>query len=71
MKTDLNELWSDRLTEILIANPSKLNFLQEVLHGDIQRLKYDLGDMHILTLNIKEDIDFQIGINVKVNPGKI
>jgi hypothetical protein len=70
MKTDLNELWSDRLTEILIANPSKLNFLQEVLHGDIQRLKYDLGDMHILTLNIKEDIDFQIGINVKVNPGK-
>jgi hypothetical protein len=71
MKTDLNELWSDRLTEIFIANPSKLNFLQEVLHGDIQRLKYDLGDMHILTLNIKEDIDFQIGINVKVNPGKI
>jgi hypothetical protein len=70
MKTDLNELWSDRLTEILIANPSMLNFLQEVLHGDIQRLKYDLSDMHILTLNIKEDIDFQIGINVKVNPGK-
>jgi hypothetical protein len=70
MKTDLNELWSDRLTEIFIANPSKLNFLQEVLHGDIQRLKYDLGDMHILTLNIKEDIDFQIGINVKVNHGK-
>jgi hypothetical protein len=31
-------LWSDRLIEILIANPSKLHFEQEVLRGDLQRL---------------------------------
>jgi hypothetical protein len=31
----LKELWSDRLIEILIPNPSKLHFGQEVLHGDI------------------------------------
>jgi hypothetical protein len=60
----LNKLWLGRLIEILIANPSKLR-------GDLQRLDYDLGDMNTLTLNIKEDIKFQRGINVKVNPGKI
>jgi hypothetical protein len=70
MKTDLSELWSDRLIEILIANPSKLHFGQEVHHGDLQRLYYDLGDMHTLTTNIKEDIEFQRGINVKLNPEK-
>jgi hypothetical protein len=56
---------SDRLIEILIANPSKLDFEQEVLHCDIQGLDYDLGDMHTLTLMIKEDIEFQIGLIVK------
>jgi hypothetical protein len=66
----LNELWSDRrLIEILIANPSKLHFAQEVLHGDLQRLDYDLGDMHTLTFKIKEDIEFQRGINIQLNPG--
>jgi hypothetical protein len=34
-QTDLNELWSDRLIENLIPNPSKLHFGQEVLHGDL------------------------------------
>jgi hypothetical protein len=65
----LNELWSDRLIEILIANQSKLHFRQEVFHGDLQRLYYDLGDMHTITLKIKEDIEFQRGINVELNPG--
>jgi hypothetical protein len=65
----LNELWLDRQIEILSANPSKLHFGQEVIHGDIQRLKYNLGDMHTLILNIKEDIKFQNGINIKLNPG--
>jgi hypothetical protein len=51
-KNYFNELWSDRLIEILIANPSKLYFGQEVLHGDLKRLYYDLGDMHTLTLKI-------------------
>jgi hypothetical protein len=67
----LNELWSDRLIEILIANLSKLHFRQEVLHCDLQGLDYDLGGMHILTSQIKEDIEFQRGINVKLNPGKV
>jgi hypothetical protein len=51
-KNYFNELWSDRLIEILIANPSKLYFGQEVLHGDLKRLDYDLGDMHTLTLKV-------------------
>jgi hypothetical protein len=29
-----------------------------------------MGDMHMLTLKIKKDIEFQIGINVKLNPEK-
>jgi hypothetical protein len=41
-----------------------------VLHGDLQRLGYDLDDIHTLTLKIKEDIKFQRGINVKLNPEK-
>jgi hypothetical protein len=69
MKTDLNELWSDRLIEILIVNPSKLHFGQEVPHGELQRLDYVLGDMNTLTLKIKKVIEFQRGINVKLNPG--
>jgi hypothetical protein len=38
----LKELWSDRLIEILIANPSKLHFGQEVLYGDLVQ-KYPLS----------------------------
>jgi hypothetical protein len=55
-KTDLNELWSDRLIEILIANLSKLHFGQEVLHCDLQGLYYELGDMHTPYPNIEEDM---------------
>jgi hypothetical protein len=51
-------LWSDRLIEILIANPSKLYFGQEVLRCDLQGFGYDMGDMHTLTPQIKEDIEF-------------
>jgi hypothetical protein len=65
----LTQLWSDRLLEILIANPSKLHFGQGLSNGDFQRLDYDLGDRYTLTLKIKEDIEFQLGINVKLNPG--
>jgi hypothetical protein len=66
-KTNLNELWSDRLIEILIANPSKLHFGQGVLHCDLPGLYYDMDDMHTLTPQIKEDIEFQRGINVKLS----
>jgi hypothetical protein len=64
----LTELWSDRLLEILIANPSKLHFGQGLLHVYLERFNYDMGDMNILTLKIKEDIEFQRVMNVKVNP---
>jgi hypothetical protein len=66
----LNEVWSDRIIEMFIANPSKLYFGQEFLHGDLQRLDYDLGGMHTLPPQIKEDIEFQRGLVVKLNPGK-
>jgi hypothetical protein len=66
----LNELWSDRLIEILIPNPPELHYGQGVLYGDIQRLYYDMGDMYLLTPKIKEDIEFQRGIIVKLKPGK-
>jgi hypothetical protein len=64
----LNELQYDRLIEILIANPSKLHIGHEVLHGHLQRLDYDLGDRYTLTPKIKEYIEFQKGIIVKLKP---
>jgi hypothetical protein len=53
MKTDLNKLWSDRLIEILIPNGLELHFGQRLLHGDLQRLYYDMDDRYTLTPNIK------------------
>jgi hypothetical protein len=64
----LTEFWSDRLLATLIANATELHFGQEVLHGNLQRLDYDLCGMHILTLKIKEDIEFQRWMNGKLNP---
>jgi hypothetical protein len=66
----LNDLWSDTLIEILIANPSKLHFGQGVLYGDVRRLYYDLGDMDTLTPRNKQDIEFQRGLVVKLSFGK-
>jgi hypothetical protein len=63
-------LWSDRLIEILIPNALELHFEQGLLHGGLQRLEYDMGDMYTLTPKIKEDIEFQRRINVKLNSGK-
>jgi hypothetical protein len=54
----LNESWSNRLIEILIANPSKLHFGQDVLHCDLKELYYDLGDLHTPYPNIEEDMEF-------------
>jgi hypothetical protein len=64
-KTDLIELWSDRLIETLVANPSMLHFGQGFLHGDLQRLYYGLDDMNIAYPNIEEDIEFTIVLIVK------
>jgi hypothetical protein len=61
----LKELWSDRLIETLVANPSKLYFGQGLLHGDLQRLYYGLGDRNTPYLNIKEDMKFTIVLIVK------
>jgi hypothetical protein len=54
----LTELWSDRLIEILIENTLKLHFGQEVLHCGLLGLDCDLGDMHTLAPQIKEDMEF-------------
>jgi hypothetical protein len=54
----LIELWSDRLLTTLIPNPSKLYFGQGLLHGDLQRLYYGLGDRHTPYPNIEEDMQF-------------
>jgi hypothetical protein len=62
----LRELWSDMLISILIANPSKLQFGQEVLHDDLQGLYYDLDDMDPLTPQMKEDIEFQKGYSLSL-----
>jgi hypothetical protein len=67
----LQALWSDRLIEILTANPSKLHFGQEVLRGDLQGLDYYLGDMDTLTPQTKEDIEFQRGLVVTLSTRKI
>jgi hypothetical protein len=64
-------LWSDRLLEYLIANAPDFHFRQEVFHGYLQGLYYDQGYMHTLTLKIKEDVEFQTGLIVKLNPGKV
>jgi hypothetical protein len=63
----LKELWSDTLIEILIANPSKFYFGQEVLHCDIKVLDYDLDDMDTPYPNIEEDIEFTKVLIVKQN----
>jgi hypothetical protein len=55
---DLTELGSDRLLAHLIAKEPELNFVQEVFHGDLQRLYYDLGDMHTPYPNIEEYMEF-------------
>jgi hypothetical protein len=67
----LKELLSDRLIEILIPNTSELHFGQGLLHGGLQRLYYDQGDRYTLTPKIKEDIEFQRGILVKLKPEKL
>jgi hypothetical protein len=61
-------LWSDRLIAHLNAIAPELHFGQNVFHGDLQRFDYDLYDMHTLTPKITEDIEFQIGISVKLTP---
>jgi hypothetical protein len=63
-------VWSDRLIEILIPNAPELNFGQGLLHGDLQRLDYDLSDKYTLNLKIKEDIEFSRGLSVNLNSGK-
>jgi hypothetical protein len=59
-----------RPIEILIPNVPELHFGQGLLYSDLQRLDYDLGDRYTLTPKIKEDIEFQGGIIIKLKPGK-
>jgi hypothetical protein len=61
----LTELWSARLLETLVANPSKLHFGQTIFHDDLKRLYYSLGDRHTPYLNIEEDMEFTKVLTVK------
>jgi hypothetical protein len=61
----LKELWSDRLLETLVANPSKLHFGQVLLYGDLQIFYCGLGDRHTPYLNIEEDMKFTKVLIVK------
>jgi hypothetical protein len=36
-----------------------------MLHTDLQTILFILDDMHILTLKIEEDMEFQRGLSVK------
>jgi hypothetical protein len=51
--------------EILISNAPELHFGQGLLHGDLQRLYYDLGDRHIPYPNIEQDMEFTKVLIVK------
>jgi hypothetical protein len=53
---------SHRLIATLIANPPKLHFGQEVLHGDLQWLDYYLVDMHKISPKIQEVMESSITI---------
>jgi hypothetical protein len=48
-----------------------LHFGQEVLHGDLQRLYYGLGNRHTPYPNIEEDMKFTIVLIVKQKPEEI
>jgi hypothetical protein len=58
-------LCSHSLIASPIANPLKLHFGQEVLHGDLQCLNYDLVDIHKLSPKIDEVMEFPRKLNVK------
>jgi hypothetical protein len=58
-------LCSHRLIAKLIENPPELQFGQEVIHGNLQCLHYDLVDIHKLSLQIDEVIEFPRRLNVK------
>jgi hypothetical protein len=47
------------------VNPPELNFGLEVLHGDLQCLHYYLVDMHKLSAQINEVMEFLRRLNVK------
>jgi hypothetical protein len=53
------------LFETLVANPSKLHIGQVLLHCDLQRLYYSLGDRNTPYLNIEEDMEFTVVLIVK------
>jgi hypothetical protein len=60
VKAGLTELWSHRLIATPIANQTEVHFGQEVCHGDLQCLHYDLIDMYKLSPQIDEAMEFQI-----------
>jgi hypothetical protein len=49
------------LIATLIANPLEFHFGQKVIHGDLKCLNYDVVDMHKLSPQIDEVMNFQEG----------
>jgi hypothetical protein len=60
VKSELTELCSHRLIVTSIANPPEPHFGQNVFHGDLQYLHYDMIYMHKLCPQINEFMEFQI-----------
>jgi hypothetical protein len=58
-------LCSHGLIANLIENPPELQLGQEVIHGNLQCLCYDLVDIHKLSPQIDEVIEFPRRLNVK------
>jgi hypothetical protein len=65
-KFESPENCSLRLIATTIAYPSELNFGQEVIHGDLQFLHYDLVDIYKLTPKIQEVMKFLRWLIVKL-----
>jgi hypothetical protein len=57
-KFESPENCSLRLIATTIAYPPELNFGQEVIHGDLQCVHYDLVDIHKLTPKNQEVMKF-------------
>jgi hypothetical protein len=47
------------------ANPTLPNIRQGVIQDDLQTFLFHMSDMHILTLKIEKDMEFQRGLVLK------
>jgi hypothetical protein len=67
VKAELTELCSHSLIATLIVNPPGIHFGQEVIHGELQYLHYDLVDMNKLSPRIQEVLSESPSLDTKSN----